>query len=66
MKKKHKIEDSVPKYNWHNKSIDETLSLLNGTKQGLSDEEANKRQQKLGKNSLPQKRKKSILIFNLL
>lgn len=46
-------------HNWHNKSTDETLSLLKTTPLGLSESEANERLADVGPNKLPEPKQKS-------
>ncbi|MDR9456942.1 MAG: HAD-IC family P-type ATPase [Salegentibacter sp.] len=43
------------KHPYHSISIEETLEKVSGKKEGLSSEEAQKRQEKFGKNKLPEK-----------
>ncbi len=46
--------------NWHAIGGEETLSALSATREGLSSEEAARRQEKYGRNVLREKKKKSI------
>ena len=45
----------------YNKEINEVLKEVNSTKNGLTNEEVEKRYEKYGKNILPQKKKDSII-----
>src|SRR3989344_1511512 len=47
---------------WHNLSIDEAIILLDSdTKEGLTEKEVKKRQEKFGKNELPKEKEISFL-----
>jgi len=48
--------------NWHNKTSDETLAVLDTSLNGLSEEEAQQRLQTFGPNKLPEHPQRNILL----
>ncbi|MBQ7884581.1 MAG: HAD-IC family P-type ATPase [Clostridia bacterium] len=64
MKKKSQVEEK-PKTLWHTLSADDCLEKLNSNQNGLSGDEATKRQNEFGKNTLPQKKPTSIIVMFL-
>ncbi len=57
--------DIDQKHPYHSISIEETLKKVSGSKDGLSSEEAKKRQEQFGKNKLPEKGGTNLLMLFL-
>ena len=63
--KKNKVDNITIKTAWHNKTLDQTLKEINSSANGLTSAEAVERASKYGKNTLPKKRAKSIILMFL-